>query len=182
MRLGAVLTLPRIFRIFLEFNLIFLELFLFIRNLENLFHVLQILYLHCSCSKLALGIFLEFLEFSEYFSCFKTFSRIAWKCFRIENLIRKKPFLFIWAKPIRGHLLRPATFASQWAATQILLPAQQQPAPVSFSRGHRPAGPTRHLLLFVVPELDTSSNSSPGRLRALCSPGPHPKAAATSAP
>jgi hypothetical protein len=33
MRLGAVETLPRIFRIFLEFNLIFLELFLFIRRL-----------------------------------------------------------------------------------------------------------------------------------------------------
>jgi hypothetical protein len=33
MRLGAVQTLPRIFRIFLEFILIFLELFLFIRRL-----------------------------------------------------------------------------------------------------------------------------------------------------
>jgi hypothetical protein len=32
LRLGAVLTLPRIFRIFLEFILIFLELFLFIRR------------------------------------------------------------------------------------------------------------------------------------------------------
>jgi hypothetical protein len=33
MRLGAVLTLPRIFRTFLEFILIFLEQFLFIRRL-----------------------------------------------------------------------------------------------------------------------------------------------------
>jgi hypothetical protein len=33
MRLGAVQTLPRIFRILLEFFLIFLELFLFIRRL-----------------------------------------------------------------------------------------------------------------------------------------------------
>jgi hypothetical protein len=33
MRLGAVQTLPRIFRIFLEFILIFLELFLLIRRL-----------------------------------------------------------------------------------------------------------------------------------------------------
>jgi hypothetical protein len=33
MRLGAVQNLPRIFRIFLEFILIFLELFLFIRML-----------------------------------------------------------------------------------------------------------------------------------------------------
>jgi hypothetical protein len=33
MHLGAVQTLPRIFRIFLEFILIFPELFLFIRRL-----------------------------------------------------------------------------------------------------------------------------------------------------
>jgi hypothetical protein len=33
MHLGAVLTLPRIFRILLEFILIFPELFLFIRRL-----------------------------------------------------------------------------------------------------------------------------------------------------
>jgi hypothetical protein len=33
MRLGAVQTLPRIFRIFLQFILLFLELFLFIRRL-----------------------------------------------------------------------------------------------------------------------------------------------------
>jgi hypothetical protein len=33
MRLGAVQTLPRIFQNFLEFILIFLELFLFIRKL-----------------------------------------------------------------------------------------------------------------------------------------------------
>jgi hypothetical protein len=33
MRVGAVQTLPRIFWIFLEFILIFLELFLFIRRL-----------------------------------------------------------------------------------------------------------------------------------------------------
>jgi hypothetical protein len=33
MRLGAVQTLPRFFRIFLEFILIFAELFLFIRRL-----------------------------------------------------------------------------------------------------------------------------------------------------
>jgi hypothetical protein len=32
MRLGAVQTLPRIFRIFLGFILIFLELFIFIRR------------------------------------------------------------------------------------------------------------------------------------------------------
>jgi hypothetical protein len=33
LRLGAVLNFPRIFRLFLEFILIFLELFLFIRRL-----------------------------------------------------------------------------------------------------------------------------------------------------
>jgi hypothetical protein len=61
MRLGSVQPLPRIFRIFLEFILIFFELFLFIRRLQNLFHELQMLYLDCSCLNLSLGIFLEFL-------------------------------------------------------------------------------------------------------------------------
>jgi hypothetical protein len=61
MRLGAVQTLPRIFRIFLEFILIFLELFLFTRRLKNLFHEHQMLYLDFSCLNLSLGIFLEFL-------------------------------------------------------------------------------------------------------------------------
>jgi hypothetical protein len=74
MRLGAVQNLPRIFLIFLEFILIFLELFLFIRMLQNLFHELQMLYLDCSCLNRALGIFLKFLRFSDYFSCFKVFS------------------------------------------------------------------------------------------------------------
>jgi hypothetical protein len=69
MRLGANQNLPRIFRIFLGFILIFLELFLFIRRLKNLFHELQMLYLDCSCLNLSLGIFLEFLCFFEYFSC-----------------------------------------------------------------------------------------------------------------
>jgi hypothetical protein len=67
MRLGVVQTLPRIFRIFLEFILIFLELFLFIRRLYNLFHELQTLYLDSSCPNVSLGIFLEFLWFFEYF-------------------------------------------------------------------------------------------------------------------
>jgi hypothetical protein len=71
MRLGVVQTLPRIFRIFLEFILFFLELFLFIRRLYNLFHELQTLYLHSSCPNVSLGILLEFLWFFEYFSCSK---------------------------------------------------------------------------------------------------------------
>jgi hypothetical protein len=32
------------------------------------------LYLDCSCLNLALGIFLDFLGFSDYFSCFNVFS------------------------------------------------------------------------------------------------------------
>jgi hypothetical protein len=73
MRLGAVLALPRIFRIFLQFILIFLELFLFIRRLKH-----QILYLDCSCLNLSLGIFLKFLEFfSSIFHAFKTISRFS---------------------------------------------------------------------------------------------------------
>jgi hypothetical protein len=58
MRLGVVLTLLRIFRIFLEFILIFLKLFLFIRRLYNIFLEHQILYLDCSCPNVSLGIFL----------------------------------------------------------------------------------------------------------------------------
>jgi hypothetical protein len=69
MRLGALQILQRIFRTFLEFILIFPKLNLFIRRLQNLFHELQMLYLDCSCLNLSLRIFLEFLEFSEYFWC-----------------------------------------------------------------------------------------------------------------
>jgi hypothetical protein len=69
-RLGAVQILLRIFRTFLEFILIFLELFLFIRMLENLFHEHQILYLDCSGFHLALEISWNFLGFLEYFCGF----------------------------------------------------------------------------------------------------------------
>jgi hypothetical protein len=65
MHLGAVQLLSRIFRNFLEFILIFLELFLFIRRLY--FHELQISYLDCSYFNLPLGIFLEFLELFRVF-------------------------------------------------------------------------------------------------------------------
>jgi hypothetical protein len=85
MRLGAVQTLPRIFRIFLELILTFLELFLFIRRLKSLFHELQILYLDCSCPNLSVGYFLKLLEFSEYFSCLKKFSSLYWNCFFNEK-------------------------------------------------------------------------------------------------
>jgi hypothetical protein len=60
-RVGAVQILSRIFRIFLECILIFLQLFLFIRRLYNRFHEHQMLYLDCSCLNLSLGFFLEFL-------------------------------------------------------------------------------------------------------------------------
>jgi hypothetical protein len=61
MRLGADKTLSRIFRIFLECILIFPELILFIRRLQNLFHELRILYLDCSCFNISMEVFLEFL-------------------------------------------------------------------------------------------------------------------------
>ena len=70
-RLGANQIILRIFQPFLEFILFSPELILFTRRLSNLFHELQILYLGCSCLNLSLGIFLEFLEFPEYFSCIK---------------------------------------------------------------------------------------------------------------
>jgi hypothetical protein len=44
-------------------------------------------YLDCSCLNIALGIFLEFLGFSDYFSCFKVFSGIT---FALENILEKK--------------------------------------------------------------------------------------------
>ena len=71
LRLGVDQILLRIFQPFLEFILFSLELILFIRRLSNLFHELQIFYLDCSCLNLSLGIFLEFWEFSEYFSGIK---------------------------------------------------------------------------------------------------------------
>jgi hypothetical protein len=67
-RLGADQILLRIFQLFLEFILTFLELFLFIGMLQNLFLDLQILYLGSSHPKSSLVIFLNFSELMEYFS------------------------------------------------------------------------------------------------------------------
>jgi hypothetical protein len=102
MHLGVVQILPRIFWIFLEFILIFLELFLFIRRLYNLFHELKTLYLDSSCPNVSLGIFLEFLGFSEYFSCLVS---IFWNfriCFCAGKYFekKKKTFLSSWAEPV----------------------------------------------------------------------------------
>jgi hypothetical protein len=72
MRLGAVQTFLRIFRIFLEFIIIFPKLILFIRRLKNIFHDLQIFYLDCSCLNLSLGIFLKVWNFPSIFRAFKT--------------------------------------------------------------------------------------------------------------
>jgi hypothetical protein len=52
------------------------------------------------------------LEFSEYFSGFKTFSRISWKCFRIENLIqkmKKNPFFHLGQAHLRKSAFAPPT-------------------------------------------------------------------------
>jgi hypothetical protein len=67
-RLGADQILLRIFHLFMEFILTFLELFQFIGMLENLFLDLQIFYLGSSHPKSSLVIFLNFSELSEYFS------------------------------------------------------------------------------------------------------------------
>jgi hypothetical protein len=48
------------------------------------------LYLGCSCLNLSLGIFLEFLWFSEYFSCLKIIYRIFLDYFRTGNIFWKK--------------------------------------------------------------------------------------------
>jgi hypothetical protein len=59
--------------------------------------------LDCSCLNLVLRIFLEFLGFSCYFSCFKVFSGLFlellmhWKIFRKK---RKKTILSDWAEPV----------------------------------------------------------------------------------
>jgi hypothetical protein len=63
----------KIFQLFLEFILTFLELILFTKRLQNLFHELQILYLDCSCPNLSLVIFLKFWEFCKYFSGLEKF-------------------------------------------------------------------------------------------------------------
>ena len=76
MRLDGDQILLRIFQLFLEFILNFLELILFIRRLQNPFHELQIFYLDCSCINLSLRIFLKFWKLFEYFSCFKMISRL----------------------------------------------------------------------------------------------------------
>jgi hypothetical protein len=72
--------------------------------------------LDCLCLNLSPGIFLGFLEFSEYFSCFKTFSRISWKCFRIENLIQKmkKTLSFIWAHLWKSAFAPPTPSAPRY--------------------------------------------------------------------
>jgi hypothetical protein len=44
-----------------------LSYFYLLEGSKNIFHKLQILYLDCSCSNLALGIFLEFLQFLSIF-------------------------------------------------------------------------------------------------------------------
>jgi hypothetical protein len=67
MRLGAVLTLPRIFQIFLEFILIFPRAKSIYYKALKSFYQLQTLYLDSSCPNVSLGIFLEFLGFSKYF-------------------------------------------------------------------------------------------------------------------
>jgi hypothetical protein len=96
MRLGAVQILPRIFRTFLEFILIFPELILSIWRLENNFQEHQILYLVCSCLNLALGILLELLWFSGIFRAFKQFLVYTGIVFalKINSGIKKSyPFL-----------------------------------------------------------------------------------------
>jgi hypothetical protein len=67
-RLGADQNLLRIFRLLLEFILTFLELFLFIGMLQNLFLDPQIFYLGSSHPKSSLVIFLNFSELLKYFS------------------------------------------------------------------------------------------------------------------
>jgi hypothetical protein len=61
MRLGAVQTLPRIFRIFWNLFSFSLSYFYLLECSKILFHEPQMIYLDCSCLNLSLGIFLEFL-------------------------------------------------------------------------------------------------------------------------
>jgi hypothetical protein len=69
-----------------------------------------------------------------------------------------------------------SSFRSSSPADQL---AQQKPKPAPpprlLTNGSRPSSP-----IFIVPELDTSLSSSPGRLRSLRSLGPYAKAATTS--
>jgi hypothetical protein len=69
-------------------------------------------YLDCSCLNLALGIFLEFLGFSDYFSCFKVFSELFLelllhtKCFGKKEK-KRKPILFLTGRARRLEPVRP---------------------------------------------------------------------------
>jgi hypothetical protein len=62
---------PENFPDFSEIYSHFLLSYFYLEGSKNLFHEHQILYLDFSCLNLALGIFLEFLEFFKYFSCSK---------------------------------------------------------------------------------------------------------------
>jgi hypothetical protein len=75
-------NLPRIFRIFLEFILIFLSYFYLLEGSKILFHEPQMLYLDCSYLNLPLGIFLDFYDFLSIFRALKHFKGISWNCFR----------------------------------------------------------------------------------------------------
>jgi hypothetical protein len=57
--------------------------------------------LDCSCSNLSLGIFLEFLGFSEYFWCLENIFWTSWNLFFTENNFGKKlrPSYSTWAEP-----------------------------------------------------------------------------------
>jgi hypothetical protein len=56
--------------------------------------------LDCSCPNVSLGIFLEFLWFSEYFRAFKQFIEFIWNCFHIKNNLKKnKQTLSNWVEP-----------------------------------------------------------------------------------
>jgi hypothetical protein len=79
--LGAVQNLLRIFRLFLEFILTFIKLFLFIGMLQNLFLELQVFYLGSSHPKSSLVIFLNFSKLLEYFLWFNYDFRISSNCF-----------------------------------------------------------------------------------------------------
>jgi hypothetical protein len=77
------------------------ELFLLIKWLLNLFHELQTLYLDSSCPIVSLGIFLEFLGFSEYFLCLKNNFWTSLELFsHLKQIQKKRENLSYWAEPL----------------------------------------------------------------------------------
>jgi hypothetical protein len=139
-------------------------------------------YLDCSCLNLSLGIFLEFLGFSDYFSCFKVFSelflelRMHWEIFRKK---KKKTYLSDWAEPAAqpnppaparsGPAANPARPICQSEAEPAMVAAAPgNPAPRTIKGGREPCARVSYPALHyyaLPPEPPCSRAAAPAGSR-----------------